>query len=308
MDNNSSDGTREVLDEAARAHPDCVRTAFEPRQGVSHGRNRGIGLSIAPVVAFTDDDVLAPPDWVQRIAVAMREHAEVACVGGRVLPVWTRPPPTWLTRDHWSPLALLDYGESPLYVDRDRPLCLLTANVAYRRSVLDRVGWFSPDFPRCQDHELLIRVWRARMKGLYLPSLEVACEVPAERLTWTYHRRWHSTRGRFLAQVPDDDLEGRPRVGRPRRTLFGSAAALYRQLGANAAAAVVHHLAGRRSEARRAEALVYHLAAFIAARARLWRREHRAVLPELAHFASGWVRVGRRPADRQAHRPSRRRM
>lgn len=290
VDNNSTDGTRAIIEEAARTHAHLVRAAFEPLQGVSNGRNKGIELSRAPVVAFTDDDVLVTPDWVEGIACAMREHPQAACVGGRVLPIWKTPPPPWLTRDHWSPLALLDYGDEPFYVHRERRLCLLTANVAYRRSVLDAVGWFSPDFPRCQDHELLLRLWRARLQGLYLPSLLVTCEVPAERLAWGYHRQWHTTRGRLVALMRDHDLEHPNDGERPGLMLFGSPATLYRQLVWNIGRAVEARARGRMPAAREAEAQARHLAAFIAMRARMWRREQRRVLPELFRFACAWVR------------------
>src|SRR4029077_11163375 len=97
-----------------------------------------------PVVAFTDDDVRVSRDWLSTILRVFAEHPDVACVGGRVLPHWEGPGPAWLTPQHWGPLALLDYGESPVYVTAQRRLCLITANAAYRREVFDRIGMFAP--------------------------------------------------------------------------------------------------------------------------------------------------------------------
>ncbi|MGE3179669.1 MAG: glycosyltransferase family 2 protein [Vicinamibacterales bacterium] len=284
VDNASRDSTRKVVEDAARDFPDLVRIAFEPVEGVSNGRNRGIALSRAAILAFTDDDVEVTPGWVEGIWRAMEAHPEAACIGGPVLPTWTVPPPAWLTRTHWSPLALVDYGDEPFYVSRERQLCLVTANAAYRRAVLDRVGWFSPEFPRGQDHELLFRVWRAGLKGLYVPSLVVQCEVPAERLRWRYHRKWHATRGRFIARLPDDALDRRGNC--PRRTLFGSPVSIHRQLAVNAARAIAFRSRLKLSESRAAEAEVIQLGSFVASRARTWRREQRGIVSELRRFVA----------------------
>ena len=294
VDNNSADHTAAVLQEAARSGAQLFRFGFEPRQGVSYGRNKGIELSHAPIVAFTDDDVLVTPDWAERVVQALTEHPEVDCVGGRVVPVWKTPPPNWLSREHWSPLALVDYGSEPFYVDRRRPVCLVTANVAYRRTALDEIGWFSAEFPRCQDHELLLRLWRAERRGLYLPSLVVTCEVPPERLRWEYHRRWHADHGRFLARMPDESSRAE---GLVQATLFGVPAVYYRQLASHVMRWLGSLAAGRRSAARRAEVLARQRASFIASRARQWKQQGDSVFGELLRFCVAWI------ARRRARRP-----
>jgi glucosyl-dolichyl phosphate glucuronosyltransferase len=289
INNNSTDGTRGVMDAAAARYPHLVRCGFEGRQGVSHGRNKGIELSQAPVVAFTDDDVLVTPDWLDQLASGLAAHPEVDCVGGRVLPVWKTPPPRWVTRRHWSPLALVDYGAAPFYVDPERPVCLVTANVAYRRTALDAIGWFAPEFTRCQDHELLLRLWRSGRRGLYLPSAVVICEVPASRLTWAYHRRWHADRGRFLARMPDAGVHAGA-SGAPRPTLFGAPAACYRELMGSAFRWLVARATGRGVAARDAEAVVRQRASFIATRWREWKQSGGRVPREVLRFLLAWAR------------------
>jgi GT2 family glycosyltransferase len=298
VDNNSTDDTGAVIRNATRQYPRLVRGEFEPSQGVSHGRNAGIRLSRAPIVAFTDDDVIVEPDWLEGIARAMEEHPEVGCVGGRVLPIWRTPPPRWLTREHWSPLALVDYGDEPFYVDHRRPVCLVTANVAYRRSALDRIGWFSPEFPRCQDHELLLRLWRAGQRGLYLPSLVARCEVPERRLTWAYHRQWHATHGHFLAQMEDHERSARAHDHAEPVTLFGSPAAAYRELASSVGRYLVLRVTGRAAAARQAEGRARYRASFIAARARLWRREQRGAVREVVRFMAAWAHQQRLRVNR----------
>ena len=51
VDNNSTDSTRDVIDSfAARGYAN-LRCVFEPREGVSHGRNAGIAQASASIIA-----------------------------------------------------------------------------------------------------------------------------------------------------------------------------------------------------------------------------------------------------------------
>ena len=160
VDNNSTDRTRQVVEKYAKRPQVEVRYVFEERQGVSYGRNAGIHAARAPIVAFTDDDNEVDAAWIATIKTTLDARPDIAAIGGRILPDWPSPIPAWLDRRHWSPLAILDYGERPFATSQANPICLLTANLAVRRSVLEWLGGFAPEYQRCQDHELLIRLWR----------------------------------------------------------------------------------------------------------------------------------------------------
>jgi glycosyltransferase involved in cell wall biosynthesis len=200
-DNGSTDGTRGVVDEWRRSYPVPLRYVFEPRPGPSNARNAGIAAARAPLIAFTDDDVSVDTRWVGRIHELAAGHPEIDCFGGKVLPIWQEPPPAWLDKGHWSPLALTDHGDEPFTVSAARPQCLITANLGVRRRAFERVGGFSPDFPRAQDHEWMLRFWRAGGVGWYEPSLVVWADVSLDRLTRRYHRRWHLVHGRYSARM-----------------------------------------------------------------------------------------------------------
>jgi glycosyltransferase involved in cell wall biosynthesis len=230
VDNNSKDATRAVVASFQDRYPQLIRYHFEPRQGIAYGRNAGVLASRAPIIAFTDDDVTISPDWLATLKRSLDEHPEVACVGGRVLPRSNAPLPSWLTREHWGPLALLDYGDTPFYVTAVRRLCLITANIAFRRAMFERIGLFSTRMVLGEDNELLIRLWRSGGQGLYAPELVAACDVPEERLEKAYHRRWHQRHGYFSALMHDEGLEN-SRYGR----FLGVPAWIYRQ-GAEGAA------------------------------------------------------------------------
>jgi glycosyltransferase involved in cell wall biosynthesis len=215
VDNNSTDGTREEV-ERVKAHAAVpVRYLLEERQGVSHVRNAGIDAAAhAAIVAFVDDDVRVQPNWLETIVEAFEAHPEVDCIGGKVLPDWEETPPAWLTRDHWAPVALLDMGDAIRAIDADQRYCLLTANMACRRAIFDRVGMFRPELQRVkgsigslEDHEWIVRFWAAGGRALYLPELCAFTEVPRARLTKAYHRQWHTGHGHYFALMREPEFE-----------------------------------------------------------------------------------------------------
>ena len=239
VDNNASDLTRSVVERYRALAPTRVRYVFERRQGVSYGRNCGIRASRAPIVAFTDDDIKVGPRWIETIKTALDAHPEAAAVGGKILPEWpSAVRPAWLTRQHWGPLSILDYGDQPFYTSSSDPRCLLTANLAVRREVFDRIGPFSPAFPRCQDHELQIRLWQASERVLYVPDLVVRTHIDDERLTKQYHRDWHARHGRYAALMRlQEIIDSSGKLIAPPDTiirLYGTPGFVYREFIAEA--------------------------------------------------------------------------
>ena len=230
VDNNSIDSTREIVEVyIARGHRN-LRYLFEPKQGSSYARNAGTLHARSEIVAFADDDIRVGKDWVATIKRAFDDYPEVDCIGGKVLPVWRVPPPRWLTRDHWMPLALQDYGDRLIATGLSKPLCLVSANLAFRRKTIIEIGLFSPDLQRVkgsigsmEDAELLERYWRSGRTALYLPNLIVETNVTAERLTKSYHRRWHRGHGYFFAIKRSPEIDGTP------NKLFDVPAHLYKQ-------------------------------------------------------------------------------
>lgn len=212
VDNRSTDETAALVQEYAR-RSDRVRYVFEPQQGVSYGRNAGIAQSTGPVIAFTDDDVLVAEDWLAAIRTVFAEKPEFGCIGGRVLPRWPAAPPDWLTPRHWAPLALLDYGEAqPLGAGNRK--CLITANMAVRREVFKRIGYFRPAFQKTaestcsiEDRELQERYWQAGGRCWFDPRIEVYAEVQRFRLEKEYHRRWHFRFGELQALLKEPEFE-----------------------------------------------------------------------------------------------------
>jgi GT2 family glycosyltransferase len=232
VDNNSTDGTRSVVAERQSRMPG-LRYVFEPQQGLPHARNAGILASSAPIVAFTDDDVEVGPEWVGTIKRAFDEHPDVDMIGGRVRPIWPEQLPGWVTPRQLGPFALGERGDAPIRVSKENAApCLVGANFAFRREVFDRVGLFDPAYTKSQDREIQLRLWRAGGIGLYVPSLAIRVDVPAERLTKKYFRYWYTIYGVYHSRMGLlDALDREGRLVEPQgRSLFGTPAFIFRQL------------------------------------------------------------------------------
>ena len=196
VDNNSSDGTPGVVEQASSRGPWPVTYVIERSQGKGFALNRGLSHARGDIIALTDDDVLPSEDWLVRIVERFREH-DLVFVFGKVLPRWEiQPPPELLTppaRDIWGPLALVDYGddldwysEASFHTKR----LPIGANLALRRQSIDQVGGWRTDLGKVdntlisgEDHELCVRLFRAGIySGLYDPDIQVRHLVPASRL------------------------------------------------------------------------------------------------------------------------------
>ena len=201
VDNNSTDDTRRVVEDAARAFPVRLRYLFEREQGRSPALNAGIRAARGAIIVTTDDDVRVPPGWLNAAADGL---ASLDCdfVGGRVLPIWGAPRPPWLP-DHggrqWAVIALLDYGDEPLEFGARVPLGV---NMAFRRTAFETAGLLDPNTGRKagtllgqEVREWCIRARQAGLRGFYVPTMAVEHVIPADRLRKGYFRRWFYWRG-----------------------------------------------------------------------------------------------------------------
>jgi glycosyltransferase involved in cell wall biosynthesis len=282
VDNNSTDGTRAVVERLQSTFPVPLRYLFEARQGRSSALNTGIAAAAGRIVVFTDDDVRVEPGWLAAACAALAATGAVGYCGGPVRPIWGAPPPPWLdlTRgDLWGTIAIQDHGEVEVgYEDAGR--VPLGANMAVRHDVFERAGTFRVDLGRAGGRvvlgqevpEWLLRVRQAGFTGLYVPRMRVHHHVPASRLTPRYFRRWWFGKGvsrsllERLQPVTDlgIDLRRTPHILGVPRYMYGS---LIRDLAGFVGAMV----RGRRTEAFRRQMMLMFFAGYFGAR----RRERR---------------------------------
>jgi cellulose synthase/poly-beta-1,6-N-acetylglucosamine synthase-like glycosyltransferase len=166
IDNGSSDGTAALI----QSRP--VRYLREGRRGVSNARNRGIAESRGEILAFVDADCQVEPQWLTEL-VRPFEDPEVGSVAGDLQHT---PPTTPAERQ-----AARILGNWQSFAFASNPAYPITANAAYRRDVLERIGSFDPHMTRAQDVELGLRF--QERSGLRLAYAERATARHRNRAT-----------------------------------------------------------------------------------------------------------------------------
>jgi glycosyltransferase involved in cell wall biosynthesis len=249
VDNNSTDGTHAAVEAFARQTALPVRYLFEPRAGKVFALNRGIPAAEGGIVAFTDDDCDLEPSWLAALYGVFCDHAEVAAVGGRVLPRYPTGCPAWIRRHRRhlvGPIPLHDYGEATRPYDATM-LPFLGANLAARREALLAVGLFNVERNYLagaggrqgggEDTDLFRRLQSAGRAIVYCGAATVHHPVALEQCRLASIARWQINHGGNYAEEPkagEGLIAGAPRW-------------LYRQLAAAAAGAILHAFAPDKS-------------------------------------------------------------
>ena len=190
VDNNSMDGTKQHVAEVIRRHSH-VRYCFEEKQGLSYSRNAGFRAARGPYVAYIDDDCTVPNGWLA-IAQEIITRLGPALFGGPYDPFYNSPKPRWYRERYGS----YDCGSAARALDSNE--YLTGTNMFIRRTVLERLGGFSPDVGMAGQQlgygeEIAIqrRVRRECPDEIihYDPRLGVSHLVRAEKMTlrWSAH-------------------------------------------------------------------------------------------------------------------------
>jgi glycosyltransferase involved in cell wall biosynthesis len=287
VDNNSSDDTRAVVDSRVAGYPVPLRYVFERAQGRSHALNTGIATCSAPILVFTDDDVLVAGGWLDAAIAPLLAAGDIEYTGGPVRPLWEAPRPEWLSPDKsdlWGTIAILDYGNEA-FVFEERRRVPLGANMAARRTLFDRIGLFSARLGRTGQRllgqevpELLARARAAGARGLYVPEMIVDHHVPASRLQKSYFRRWWYGKGISRAEL--DRLQPLNELGvdlSRAKQLFGMPRFMIRLALTDLVGWIVCGVTLNRPDQFKHEAMLCYFAGYTAARRQSMRQLRPAV-------------------------------
>ena len=164
-----------------------VRYAVEPRPGLGWARNRALAEATGEILAFTDDDVVVEPGWVEALAAVFQEDAQVGAVTGLVLPLELETQAQRLFEEYRSfgrgrerIRAAMPPGSGPVAARYGLTGSFgAGANMAFRRRVLDELGGFDPCLGAGtpsrggEDLEMYFRVLKAGHALVYQPTAVV---------------------------------------------------------------------------------------------------------------------------------------
>jgi GT2 family glycosyltransferase len=185
----ADDGLTSTAEAMIRQRFPWVRWVQGPGIGPAANRNAGAEVARGAWLAFTDDDCLPQPDWLQAFLIAIASHPGLTVFEGKTVP--DRPRKT--LAEH-SPVG-------------SRAGNLWSCNFAILRSKFEHLGGFDPQFKVCmEDNDFALRV---RKSGLIFPFVEDALVVHPWRSRRLSRDGWKSNNAaifdhlRFQAKFPD---------------------------------------------------------------------------------------------------------
>ena len=171
VDDKPNRATRNIVNDwakhAGRTGPAISYIAGHGSGGISAARNRGWRAARGSIVAFTDDDTVARPDWLQK-GLQSFEDEDVKAVWGRVV-----TPDT----PHTSTIQALGTGVEKLQA-------FAAANYFVRKPVLEEIGGFDERFQFAwgEEADLYFRLSSHHSRLVHHPQAVVTQPARASKL------------------------------------------------------------------------------------------------------------------------------
>jgi GT2 family glycosyltransferase len=189
-----------VVDDGSDFSPegivDSVRERLDARllrqrnRGPASARNNGAATARGAFLAFTDDDCVAAPDWLNELADCFGRSPDTI-VGGRTVNALDKNPFSAFSQ------RVIDAAYRHYNKDPDRATFFASNNLAVPAETFRAVGGFDPDFLTSEDREFCDRLLHQSRRLSYAPGAVIS---HANNLTFISFCRQHFNYGRGAAR------------------------------------------------------------------------------------------------------------
>ena len=151
-----------------------IRYIHLDERGLSRARNAGLRAATGDIIATTDDDCEAAPDWLETLARLFTRYPQVGAIGGGLVAPHLSRRKLETCLSFFPAEAIYDPASS------DSPptgFGIVGANFAFRTSAAERIGAFdiylgagAPDFPAAEDVDYRLRLSAAGVVVMSSPA------------------------------------------------------------------------------------------------------------------------------------------
>ena len=172
VDGMSTDGTREVLEEAVREHA-FIRVLDNRLLTVPAAMNLGIREARGEIIVRMDAHAEYPEDYIPRcVRLLLRSGPNIGSVGGRIVALPNGDSP-WARAVAFVTSHRFGVGGAAFRTSSLPGLVDTVPFGTFSRAVLDKVGLYDVRLTRNQDNELSARIQKAGYAIAYDPDIRI---------------------------------------------------------------------------------------------------------------------------------------
>lgn len=182
IDQSEDDQTGQIVRAVAETD-DRVTYHHTSEAGLSRAYNLGIAITDAPILAFTDDDCVAPTDWIGSVEAAFTTEPDADLLYGQVVSLEEG------TESSLTPSLKFDEPERMSKTDGFRVFGM-GANFAARRRLFEAIGGFDEilggggPLKSAQDYDLAYRTYSAGRVIILRPEVVIRHDGRREWRDW----------------------------------------------------------------------------------------------------------------------------
>lgn len=238
-DGGSSDRTIEVIKNWQAKYPFIKLVQIPNCPSPGFARNKALQIATGEYIFFTDGDCAPHPEWINIILDKFQKDPQIASVGGEIYTHVVEPgniiesycEQSWFLRvagrywymnpkeGYFPPISDL----SPSEVCGHRAFYFATANAAYRKSIIDKLGLRFWNEPTGEDIEFALKVRKAGYKLYFAPDARVdhmhRATLPALLKVWVGYGKGHpvlvKTHAKRVFEVVLQNFRRHPRIKFP---------------------------------------------------------------------------------------------
>jgi len=152
VDDGSTDGTAAILERF-----ESIRAVYQSNQGLSKARNVGLSVATGEIIAYTDSDCFADPDWLTYLVYQFL-CSDASAVGG----------PNLAPEDGWLAACVAAAPGQPMHVLESNQVAehIPGCNMAIRRHALAAINGFDTQYRKAGDDVDVC--WRLQQAGYWI--------------------------------------------------------------------------------------------------------------------------------------------